>query len=197
MNICQCASIRPGISTRPFASITRTSAPASVAVGLADIRSMMLLLTSTLEGADSAAFLPSKMRTFRKSVAPAVGKAGAASSGPSSSASYCARPGWHSPARNAAASSGGNSIRRKSRTIGANEPIKRFLEFIVHAPSWKARDPSHHLTIRSHSRTADAGTRSVSSPSPPGQRQPHSFRDEAVKRRTDTPRNTAPVGVVH
>ena len=41
-----------------------TSAPAALAAGSAAICSMTLPLTSTLEGAESAAFLPSKMRTF-------------------------------------------------------------------------------------------------------------------------------------
>ena len=64
MNECQCASIRPGISTRPPAAITRMSAFASTAIGVTDMRSMMLPLTRTLEGADNAALLPSKIRTF-------------------------------------------------------------------------------------------------------------------------------------
>ena len=64
INECQCASIRPGISTRPFPAMTRTSALASTVIGLAEMRSMVLPLTRTLEGADSAALLPSKMRTF-------------------------------------------------------------------------------------------------------------------------------------
>ena len=34
MNACQCASMRPGISTRPFAAITRTSAFVSTVIGL-------------------------------------------------------------------------------------------------------------------------------------------------------------------
>ena len=64
MNACQCASMRPGISTRPFAAMTRTLAFGSTAIGLAEMRSMALPLTITLEGAESAALLPSKMRTF-------------------------------------------------------------------------------------------------------------------------------------
>ena len=42
---------------RPLALIARKSAPASTAIGLADLRSMMLPLTSTLEGAHRAALL--------------------------------------------------------------------------------------------------------------------------------------------
>ena len=64
MNACQCASMRPGISTRPFAAMTRTLAFVSTVIGFTDIRSMVLPLTSTLEGAESVALLPSKMRTF-------------------------------------------------------------------------------------------------------------------------------------
>ena len=63
---------------------------------------------------------------------------GVASSGPSSSASYCARPGWQSPTRSAADSSGGNNMRRKSRTAArTNEVLRRSLEFIAHAPLGK------------------------------------------------------------
>ena len=69
MNECQCASMRPGINTRPAAATTRTSALPSTVIGLVDMRSMMLPLTSTLEGADRTELLPSKMRTFSKSVA--------------------------------------------------------------------------------------------------------------------------------
>jgi hypothetical protein len=50
--------MRPGISTRPFAAMMRTLAFASTAIGLADMRSMVLPLTSTSEGTESAALLP-------------------------------------------------------------------------------------------------------------------------------------------
>ena len=64
MNECQCASMRPGIKTRPFPAMTWTFAFASTVIGLADIRSIVLPLTNTLEGADSVERVPSKMRTF-------------------------------------------------------------------------------------------------------------------------------------
>ena len=64
MNACQWASMRPGISTRPFAATTRTPTFVSTVIGVTDMRSMVLPRTSTLEGAESAALLPSKMRTF-------------------------------------------------------------------------------------------------------------------------------------
>src|ERR1700722_17406719 len=52
-------------------------------------------------------------------------------------------------------------MRRKSQTIvKTNEVLGRFLEFIVHAPLGK-HEPRHTNTTRSHSRTVDAGTRSV------------------------------------
>ena len=51
MNACQWASMRPGISTRPPPAMTRTSASASTRAR--EMRSMMLPLTSTFEGADS------------------------------------------------------------------------------------------------------------------------------------------------
>ncbi len=63
MNACQCASMRPGISTRPFPSIVRASEP-TFAIGVVDMRSMVWPFTRTFEGADRAALLPSKMRTF-------------------------------------------------------------------------------------------------------------------------------------
>ena len=49
MNACQCASMRPGISTRPSAAMTRTLVFVPTPIGLADMRSMVLPLTSTLE----------------------------------------------------------------------------------------------------------------------------------------------------
>jgi hypothetical protein len=54
--------MRPGISTRPFAAMTPTSAFLSTVIGLTDIRSIVLPLTSKLDGAESAAFLPLNMR---------------------------------------------------------------------------------------------------------------------------------------
>ena len=70
MKTCQCASMSPGISTRPSALITFTSE--LTVMGLAEIRSMMLPRTSTLEAVESVALLPSKIRTFSKSVEPAL-----------------------------------------------------------------------------------------------------------------------------
>jgi hypothetical protein len=46
----------------------RVSARRSTAMGCAEILSILLPRARTLEGAESAAFLPSKMRTFSKSV---------------------------------------------------------------------------------------------------------------------------------
>ena len=53
MNECQCASMRPGIKTRPFPAMTWAFAFASTVIGFADIRSIVLPLINTLEGADS------------------------------------------------------------------------------------------------------------------------------------------------
>src|SRR6516165_253332 len=64
---CQCTSMRPGINVRPSPSITRV--PASTGIGLVEIRSILLPRTSTLEDPESVELFPSKMRTFRKSVA--------------------------------------------------------------------------------------------------------------------------------
>jgi hypothetical protein len=58
MNACQCASMRPGMSTRPFAAITRTLAPASTVIGPAEMRAMALPRTRTLHGGESASLLP-------------------------------------------------------------------------------------------------------------------------------------------
>ena len=52
----------------------RVSALRSTAIGCVEMRSIMLPRTSTLEGAESAAPLPSKMRTFSNNVtAPLAG----------------------------------------------------------------------------------------------------------------------------
>ena len=63
MKACQCASMRPGISTRPSAAMTSTSSFASTVMGLEEMRSIVLPLTRTCDGAESAGLLPSKMRT--------------------------------------------------------------------------------------------------------------------------------------
>src|SRR6185295_16649837 len=57
---CQCASISPGISTRPPPLTTCASA----VIAAAEILSILLLRTRTLDGGESAPFFPSKMRTF-------------------------------------------------------------------------------------------------------------------------------------
>src|SRR5260370_23373571 len=72
MNVCQCASIRPGISTRPPPLTTVTFLIALASMGEGETRSIMLPLTSTLEERDSVPLLPSKTRTLRNSVAFSV-----------------------------------------------------------------------------------------------------------------------------
>src|SRR5215510_14448135 len=64
---CQWTSISPGISVRPFPAIMVTLG--SAAIGSVEMRSMILPLTRTLDGADSEAPFPSKMRTFWNNVA--------------------------------------------------------------------------------------------------------------------------------
>src|ERR1700760_806604 len=78
-----------------------------------------------------------------------MGKAGlAGSSGPSSNASYCARPCWQNPTKSIADSSGGKNMRRMLRiVVRANEALRRSLEFIVHAPFGK-HETRHTITIR-------------------------------------------------
>ena len=58
------ATMRPGIGTRPSAAMTRTLVFVSRVIGLADMGLMVLPPTSKLEGVDSAALLPSKIRAF-------------------------------------------------------------------------------------------------------------------------------------
>lgn len=69
MKACQWASMSPGISTLPRPSITVTFGIVLASMGAVETRSMMFPLTNTLEGGESAAFLPSKTRTLRNSVA--------------------------------------------------------------------------------------------------------------------------------
>jgi hypothetical protein len=53
-------------------------------------------------------------------------------------------------------------MRGKFRNIvRTNEVLGRFLEFIVHTPLGK-HETRHTITIGSHSRTVEVGTRSVS-----------------------------------
>src|SRR5215510_12972879 len=65
---CQCISLRPGIRVRPPPSMMRVSALRSTAIGSREMRSMILPRINTLDGADSAGDLPSKMRTLLNSV---------------------------------------------------------------------------------------------------------------------------------
>src|SRR5215813_3000136 len=67
---CQWTSISPGISVRPFPAIMVTLG--SAAIGSVEMRSMILPLIRTLDGADSEAPFPSKMRTFWNNVALVV-----------------------------------------------------------------------------------------------------------------------------
>ena len=48
--VCQCMSIRPGISVRPPPSMITVSARRSVAIGVAEMRSILLPRTSTCDG---------------------------------------------------------------------------------------------------------------------------------------------------
>ncbi len=105
MKACQCASISPGISTRPPPSITATC-PASTSIGSTEIRSIRLPITSTSEAGLSVGLVPSKTRTSRNSVASDVGATGGGVPGTSMSKS-CAAAGdaatsaSSSPARSA------------------------------------------------------------------------------------------------
>src|SRR5690242_9596109 len=65
---CQCASIKPGISTRPPPAMIWVSARRSVGIESVEIFSMMLPLIRTLDGAESEACVPSNSRTFSKTV---------------------------------------------------------------------------------------------------------------------------------
>src|SRR5262245_30029290 len=62
--VCQCMSISPGISVRPPPSMRTVSARRSVGTGAAEIFSILLPRTWTLEGAERLEEFPSKMRTF-------------------------------------------------------------------------------------------------------------------------------------
>src|SRR3979490_1442675 len=118
---CQCTSLRPGISVRPPPSMMRVSAWRSVAMDCAEIVSILLPRTRTLEGADSVVFLPSKMRTFWNSVAPSLAEGGC-----------CARLGWQSPIESAAATaSEERDARFDERMVRAlHEALKVIPEFI-------------------------------------------------------------------
>jgi hypothetical protein len=85
----------------------------------------LLPRTRTLEGADSVAFLPSKMRTFWKSVVP-----------PSAEGACCARLAWQSPIESAAATANEeHDARFDERIVRAlDEALKGIPEFIAHAP---------------------------------------------------------------
>ena len=89
-----------------------TLAFASIVIGLAEMRSMILPLISTSEGAESAALLPSKIRTPWKR----VDVAGAASGAP------CAKLDWQAPI-NSAASSWEGLARDREEQIARQERI--------------------------------------------------------------------------
>src|SRR5262249_52484765 len=63
--------MRPGISVRPPPSMARVSV--SVAIGVDEIRSILLPRTSTFEAPESWPPLPLKMRTFWNTVAAGAG----------------------------------------------------------------------------------------------------------------------------
>src|SRR5580704_3646020 len=133
MNACQWASMRPGMSTRPLAAITRTLAFASIVIGPAEMRAMVLPRTRTLEGAESVALLPSKMRTFRKSVGWGLaGVANGAKPGASKSASPCAKLTWQKAITNADANmSVGPSANPDIRVPVRASSIARFTPQVV------------------------------------------------------------------
>src|SRR5262245_57276495 len=127
---CQCMSLRPGINVRPPPSMMCVSALRSTAIGCAEIAAILLLRTRTLEGAESAALLPSKMRTFWKSVVP-----------PSAEGAGCARLAWQSPIESTAASvNDGHGTRFDIQALGRrHEALKRISQFIAHAPFFPRR----------------------------------------------------------
>src|SRR5580704_16296353 len=111
---------------------------------------------------------------------------GAASSGPSSSASYCARPGWQSPNRSAADSSGAHNARGKFQTTArTNEVLGKFLESIVHAPLGKHE--TRHTTYYPQPFSSGGCGHSFRclTQARRGHVRLHSFADKAVKRRRD------------
>ncbi len=65
---CMCASMRPGMSVRPPASITR--APAGALSGFADTSRITPPSTSTLMPSAHSASCPSNTRAFLKTSAP-------------------------------------------------------------------------------------------------------------------------------
>src|SRR5882757_3986631 len=113
------------MSVRPPPSMMRVFARRSTAMDCAEIVSILLPRTRTLEGADSEAFLPSKMRTFWKSVVP-----------PSAEGACCARLARQSPSESAAATVHEEHDARFDERIvrTLDEALKGIPEFIAHAP---------------------------------------------------------------
>ena len=69
---CQCASIRPGINTRPPPSISQPRSPSAKWSGWLEIASITPLRTSTSDGSETDSDVPSNTRTFRINVADAA-----------------------------------------------------------------------------------------------------------------------------
>src|SRR5579864_2180831 len=68
MIVCQCASMRPGISVRPLPSMKVVFARRSAGIGEVEIFSILFPRTRTLDGGDSCELLPSKIRTLENTV---------------------------------------------------------------------------------------------------------------------------------
>src|SRR5215467_16185506 len=66
--VCQCMSIKPGISVRPPPATTLVLAGCSIKIGASEIFSIVLPRTRTFMVRLNASLLPSKMRTFSNSV---------------------------------------------------------------------------------------------------------------------------------
>src|SRR5215475_14561524 len=66
--VCQCMSIKPGISVRPPPATTLVLASCSIEIGACEIFSIVLPRTRTFMVTLNASLLPSKMRTFSNSV---------------------------------------------------------------------------------------------------------------------------------
>ena len=87
MKACQWASIRPGISTLP--SPEMIFAPGSAETGSVEIVAIKLPRTNTLETGESCDVVPSKIRTFSKSVRPLLSVAGGGASPSTSMSKSC------------------------------------------------------------------------------------------------------------
>src|SRR5215510_9330567 len=66
--VCQCMSIKPGISVRPPPATTLVLARRSIKIGASEIFSIVLPRTRTFMVTLNASLLPSKIRTFSNSV---------------------------------------------------------------------------------------------------------------------------------